>query len=60
MLERNTEANLEFEIIVNGKIVAKRASHPLAEAYILSLSESEQSHASIRPVTKDGKQLLLD
>lgn len=60
MLENDSVTNVKYEILLNGVPVAKRNSPQLAEAYILSLPEADQSKASIRPVTSDGKQILLD
>ena len=60
MLERDGVSQLKYEVILNGVAVAQRDSRQLADMYVLSLSESEQNIAFIRPVTNDGKQILLD
>ena len=50
---------LEFEILVEGKVIGKHGSKVLADVALDRLDEDTKRKAIIVPVTKSGKQFLL-
>jgi hypothetical protein len=55
----DTESNTKYRVIVNGKILAERDNMNLANAFLMQLSEEQQQHATIVPITSDGKEFLF-
>jgi hypothetical protein len=53
------DSELEYQVLVEGKVLAKRDSQSLAEIFLASLDKTVQNKAVIVPVTKAGKQFLL-
>jgi hypothetical protein len=54
-----TDNDLQFEVLVEGKVISTHGSHVLAEVCIDKMDESTKKRATIVPVTKSGKQFLL-
>ena len=59
MLNENQE-ELKFIVKVNGQVRTSPLLRKLAEAAVLTLPENERSLAELVPVTKGGKELLLE
>lgn len=54
-----TDQELEFQVLVEGRVVSKHGNRSMAEASIAYLDESTKQKATIVPVTKGGQQFLL-
>jgi len=50
---------LEYQIVVEGRVLSKHINKFLAEASYELLDEESKSKAKIVPVLKNGKQVLL-
>ena len=59
MLNENKQ-ELKYVIKVNGKILSVPLLKTLAEAALQNLPESDRAIAELVPVTKGGKELLLE
>lgn len=49
-----------FNVVVNGNVRANYLpSHSAAEAFLMTLTESERAAAQIVPITPSGQQILF-
>ena len=55
----NEELPIKYRVIVDGKMLAERASPALANSFIATLTEEMQCKAQVVPTTSDGKTILL-
>jgi hypothetical protein len=54
-----SDNELQYQVLVEGKVLSKHESKTLAELSLATLDESLKNKATIVPVTKSGKQFLL-
>lgn len=49
----------KYNVIVNGVLMRSNVPRFIAESYIRTLTVNEQSHASMIPITNEGKEILF-
>lgn len=55
----NETPQLKYQVVLNGTVLNEAPSQPLAEQFLMSLSEDQRHKAKIVPVTEGGQHLLF-
>jgi hypothetical protein len=50
---------IQYQVLLNGKVLTTAQSQTLAEGFVATLAQEQQSEARIVPITQGGKQLLM-
>lgn len=56
----NEQETMKFRVVVGSKVLLEAISKTMAEQFIATLDPSTQTEARIIPITKEGKEFLLE